>query len=71
MKFLALTLLLLSGCSVLDDLKMNETRYRDSGKIYLDAGRVRGTEDEISNYGCASGAPMFCERAAVVWECRC
>ncbi len=71
MKLFTLTLVLVGGCSFLDQVEIGDAGYVARDKIYLGYTRVRVSKSEMDRYACESGAPMYCDYAGALWECRC
>lgn len=69
MTFLAMTFL--GGCSVLDQLALNDGPTLDPSRIYLQGNEsVNVRKRDIGDYACVN-TPLICHGRGLDFECRC
>ena len=64
-------LVLVSGCSILDQIQLNGPAALDPNKVYLGTSRVTNlSARELDRYGCV-GAPLMCSQRGASFDCQC
>ncbi len=67
---ISIAVLLLSGCSVLDQITLNGPPKLDPSKVYLGRSAILARPRELDRYACVNG-PLQCTSHGIMLECVC